>query len=294
MGKQFGALNDLCPVSESAMKINSLASNLYVGENDILFARQTSPVAYPAEGNDWCMQIEDASYWFAHRNRCILSTVNRFKPTGTLFDVGGGNGFVSAALQQEGFEVCVVEPGLQGAQNSRQRGVRSVVCAALEDVQFEHESLPAVGLFDVLEHIEADIQFLEHLNGLLVAGGALYLTVPAYRFLWSNDDTYAHHARRYTLRSLGKLLEATGFTIDFATYFFWMLPIAILLARTIPSRLGIATRITREKVETEHAAPAGKTGRLLLRMLRSEAEWIGAGRSLPFGSSCLIAAHKTG
>ncbi len=43
----------------------------------------------------------------------------------------------------------------------------------------------AIGLFDVLEHIENEAGFLKQLREVLKTGGRLYLTVPAFRWLWS-------------------------------------------------------------------------------------------------------------
>ena len=49
-----------------------------------------SGVSYPEAGNDVCFQVEDSSYWFSHRNECILAVVRRFAPGGTFFDIAGG------------------------------------------------------------------------------------------------------------------------------------------------------------------------------------------------------------
>jgi len=58
--------------------------------------------------------------------------------------------------QDAGLEVVLVEPGSAGAANARRRGIRHVVCAALEDAGFIPASLPAISLFDVVEHMKED------------------------------------------------------------------------------------------------------------------------------------------
>src|SRR5271170_4405432 len=146
------------------MNVQDMAANLELGEHGIWFSKGQSNVSYPAAGNEACFEIEDHSFWFRHRNRCIATVVRGFPPAGALFDLGGGNGFVSLCLQKAGWQSVVVEPGSVGAINARKRGLENVICATLEDADFRAHSLPAAGLFDVLEHIDGDGQFLRVLG----------------------------------------------------------------------------------------------------------------------------------
>jgi SAM-dependent methyltransferase len=146
--------------------------------------RSIGHVSYPGDGNEACFQVEDRSYWFRHRNACILATVQRHSPGGPIYDVGGGNGFVSQALQAAGHEVVLVEPG-PGALNGRRRGIRTVVRSTLADAAFEPGSIDAVGIFDVVEHVENDVAFLAMIHDVLKPRGLVYCTVPASPWLWS-------------------------------------------------------------------------------------------------------------
>mgnify|MGYP007131759322 CR=1 FL=1 len=76
------------------------AQGLVRRDPGIWFAERAAPVSYPAHGNATCLAVEDTSFWFRHRNRCILEFVHRYRPDGPLLDIGGGNGFVSPGLQQ--------------------------------------------------------------------------------------------------------------------------------------------------------------------------------------------------
>jgi len=105
-----------------------------------------------------------------------------------------------AAIKNAGLPTVVIEPGLQGAMNAHRKGLNPVICSSLEDAGFKTHLIPAVGLFDILEHIEDDIGFLTTIKTLLVPNGKLYITVPAYNFLRSVEDNYAGHYRRYTLK----------------------------------------------------------------------------------------------
>ena len=71
-------------------------------------------ISYPTDGNDICFSIEDNSFWFKHRNNCIISLAKKYVKDTPFFDIGGGNGFVSKRLEENGIQTCLVEPGIQG------------------------------------------------------------------------------------------------------------------------------------------------------------------------------------
>lgn len=271
--------------------VSSLASNLELAEVGIWFSRTKSELSYPEEGNSLCYEIEEHSYWFQHRNRCIVEAVRHFPPPGPVFDVGGGNGFVSLALKQAGFSPVLVEPGVEGARNARKRGLEPVICATLEDAGFAKNSLPAVGLFDVLEHVKDDEGFLRTVRDLSKApDGRLYVTVPAYQSLWSNEDRLAGHYRRYSAARLVGLLERLGFTTAFFTHIFAPLPLPIFLIRTIPSRLGIRRSLDFAQARGELSAPPSPLSRALSAALKVELRALRRGTRIPFGGSCLVVA----
>jgi hypothetical protein len=186
-----------------------------------------------------------------------------------------------------------VEPGLVGVRNALHRGIRQVVRATLEDAGVLAETLPAVGLFDVVEHISDDSGFMAGINRLVIPGGRVYITVPACQWLWSSVDIQSGHARRYTVASLRRLLENAGYTVDFATYFFGFLPLPILLRRVFPYRLGFAAKTTAESsVRSDHEIGNPLTRRMLGVLTRRELSRIAQRRPVRMGGSCLLVARK--
>jgi len=274
-----------------SLDLESLAPALEQRDPGIWFARRQAKVSYPAQGNAACLTLEDRSFWFRHRNRCIVSLVRRFPPDGAFLDIGGGNGFVAKGLADAGFACALVEPGVDGALAAHARGVNPVICAGLEDLQFSAASISAAGMFDVLEHIEEEAAALQQVHSFLRPGGRLFLTVPAYQFLFSVDDAVAGHFRRYTVSSLERSLERSGFRVEFSTYFFAPLPPIILLLRTLPSKLGLRRGADSDRDAAEHA-PSGVAARLMDNLLAFELQRIEGGRSVPFGGSCLCVASK--
>lgn len=244
-------------------------------------------VSYPEDGSGFCLGLEDGSFWFRHRNRCIVDLVRRFPPAGTVWDVGGGNGFVSRGLLEAGFAAALLEPSREGAENARRRGIPTVVCATLADARFRPGSLPAAGLFDVLEHVADDGGFLDLLHRCLAPGGRLYLTVPAHAWLWSDNDRHAGHFRRYGEPGLRRLLAGHGFRVDWCSPFFGPLVLPILLLRSLPSRLGRK----RDAAQTARQhAPGGPAPALLGRLLGREERRLARGERAALGSSLLLTA----
>jgi SAM-dependent methyltransferase len=259
-------------------------------------SRSQSAVSYPEWGNQACFDVEDSSFWFQHRNACILEAVGQFPPPGALFDVGGGNGFVAKAMQDAGLEVVLVEPGAAGTVNARRRGIQQVVLATLEDAGFVPGSLPAVGLFDVVEHMEDDHKLLETVHTLLASQGRIYLTVPAYQALWSQADVVAGHHRRYSRSALQDLIERAGLKVEFATGFFQFLPPAILAMRVIPYRLGWKAHPESQdgdkEMASQHKIKSGLIERILNRIQQRELAGIRERRENKFGASWLVVAQK--
>ena len=258
----------------------------------IWFARTRGAVSYPEDGNAACRQVEDRSFWFRHRNRCISTLVRRFAPDATLLDIGGGNGFVARGLAEAGIDCVLLEPGADGALAAHERGVSSVICARLEDVAFEPGSFASAGMFDVLEHIEDDRAVLRDIHRLLGPGGHLFVTVPAWPVLFSPEDTDAGHFRRYSPTGLRATLEQSGFEPVFSTCLFAPLPLPVLFSRVIPGWFGARRRHDLEQVEAAHV-PSFMAARFMDLMLDAEFRRLRAGRAIPVGTSCCTVARRT-
>lgn len=277
------------------LDISAIAPSLVKAADGIWYSSEEEAVSYPEDGNEKCFAVEEQSFWFNHRNACILEVVSGFPPVdkGPIFDIGGGNGFVSLALMRAGWDVVLVEPGRSGAAHARRRNIASVICATTQSAHFRNESLPAVGLFDVVEHIEDDRGFLLSINELLMPEGCLYLTVPAYQFLWSKEDDAAGHFRRYTLQAISDVVRAAGFDVVFTSYFFKPLVLPIFLFRTLPAKLGLALPSKKhDNASKEHAVSNTLLSRILNDMLAAEIMSLRNKKSMRFGGSCLLVARK--
>jgi hypothetical protein len=187
----------------------------------------------------------------------------------------------------------LVEPGIHGSRNARRRGVLQVVCSTLQDAGFCSGVLPGVGLFDVVEHIEDDRAFLSDIRSYLIPGGRIYLTVPAFRQLWSGEDKAAGHWHRYTLSQICGLLAGSGFQVEYATCFFQFLLLPIFFLRALPYSLGISSKNRGpQAVQRDHQVANPALQRAIGWLCRRELRRISSRRRIGLGASCMVVAKK--
>lgn len=275
----------------AAPDLGTLAENLIMAEEGFWVSPGHQDLKFvDAETTDW-VRIEEASYWYAHRNRCFAAVIRQYPPREVLFEIGAGNGSVALALQNAGYPVVALEPTVRLARNAKKRGLRDVVCSDLENARFKQGALANVGMFDVLEHIPADAEYLRRLRAMMPAGGRLYCAVPALRFLWSLEDEAAGHVRRYSLGELRRKISNAGFLVEHSTYYFAPLIVPILLLRALPTLLGVRRPRSPESSVSEHSLKPGIISWLVSRILDLEARWLESARRVPLGTSCLVVAR---
>lgn len=250
--------------------LNKTTDNLVLIDN-IWYSKSKSMISYPDDGNKIFSQIEENSFWFQHRNNCILEVVKNFLPNGIFYDIGGGNGFVAKTLENIGIDTVLIEPGKNGAINAKKRGLKNIICSTFENIGFHSKTLHAIGLFDVLEHIKNDERFLKLIYGYLKQNGKLYITVPSFNFLWSNEDNKAGHFKRYTTKGLIKMLNKIGFNVEYATYFFSILPIPIFFIRSLIAKLTFSKHLDDiEKYKNQHFNSTSDIGKFLNNIWKIE------------------------
>jgi SAM-dependent methyltransferase len=116
-----------------------------------------------------------------------------------------------------------VDPSPEAVEFCHRRGLLNVRHGSLESLPFESGAFDLLLACDVLEHVADDSLALRELRRVADKGAYLIITVPAYRWMWSEHDVQLHHLRRYTLRALGRTVTETGWGLLHTTYFNSML-----------------------------------------------------------------------
>lgn len=87
---------------------------------------------------------------------------------------------------------------------------------------------------DVVEHIEKDVEILREWQTYLKPGAIILITVPAFQFLWSYQDVFLEHYRRYTKSHLRNVAESAGLqTVKINYAFSWALPLVFMVRKII-------------------------------------------------------------
>jgi SAM-dependent methyltransferase len=169
--------------------------------------------------------LEERHWWFIGRRRLypeLLATVLERDlgrpPVGlAVVDVGCGVGGFLAPLQRFG-PVLGLELDEGAIAWCRQRGFLRTAVASSGALPLPDASQDLLCLWDVLEHTRDDLAALLEARRCLRRGGHVALSVPAYPWLYSNNDRVARHYRRYTRRTLRERLVAAGFELRKLTY----------------------------------------------------------------------------
>jgi len=269
--------------------ISEITTGLYFTGN-IWYSKTKMGISYPENGNKDYFEIEEQSFWFVHRNNILIEIINRYSNGNSFFDIGGGNGYVAKKLQENGFDAFLIEPGLEGIVNAQKRGVRKLINSTFQEACFKPNTLYNVGLFDVLEHIEDQDKILNDIYNVLTQDGMMFLTVPAFNLLWSDEDDYAGHFKRYRRNELVEIVRNHGFEVIYSTYFFSFLFFPILFFRAIPSKIGFYKQ-NFQKSKGQHSSNS-ITNTFLDLVMQFELKKIRKGKTIKFGSSILLVAKK--
>lgn len=167
-------------------------------------------------------EAEDSYWWFIARNRILEKTVRTFcelKPTFNLLDVGCGTGGFASLLKSD-CNVIGIDTSDIALDYSRKRGLTNIKnCYLNQFDKNQYGKIDAITMLDVIEHIEDDAKVVKEAYDLLVNGGYMFASVPAYQWLWSHHDEIHMHYRRYTVTRFKKLFRDAGFKVMYSSYF---------------------------------------------------------------------------
>ena len=90
--------------------------------------------------------------------------------------------------------------------SSENKNIR--VCnASVASLPFKSSTFDLVCAFDVLEHVQNDNIAVKEIFRVCKKNGHVFVTVPAYEFLWSEHDEVNQHFRRYNKNNLQDLFK---------------------------------------------------------------------------------------
>ena len=172
---------------------------------------------------------ENRHWWFSAR-REILSLIiekkiSKFGNKLNILDFGAGSGTNIEMLSSFG-NVFVYEKNYETQKYLKNKYKEQKNIKILEnfDKNLNYDLIVAA---DVIEHVEKDDELLHELQKKLNNNGKILITVPAFKFLFSEKDKVLKHYRRYNFKEI-KTLAERYFKITKLSYFnfFLFFPIA--------------------------------------------------------------------
>jgi len=233
------------------------------------------------------LRHESASWWAVSRRKLLRETVAKAlhgKCEARVLDLGCAAqlNFGEAAM----FRVVNAHGSLSVLAFHQIEGHYNLVCTLPEELAFPSNSFDSVMCGDVFQSVADDVAVLREVRRVLKDGGLLCVTVPAYMFLWGEEDEASGHQRRYTASELRRKLNTCGFEIHRVSYF--------VTAGFVPS---VIERFAKNvfKKTVPHLPHAGGTSDLgnagmigLLDIERRLMRFI----NLPFGTRLVCWARK--
>ena len=230
--------------------------------------------------------LEAEHWWFTGRRKVLSALIRRtlkVQSNTAILEAGCGSGGNLSMLQCVG-TVDAFEFDDVALRSAADKSGLEVLFGALPDqIPFGEKHYDLIGLFDVLEHVEADESSLAALAARLSDGGRILVSVPAFPCLWSRHDERHHHFRRYTRASQAKVAHSAGLRVSYSSYFNTFLFPAAVAARTLKRLSGRET--------PDDQMPASWVNTMLAQVFSFEQHLLGRVR-LPFGLSLAAVLEK--
>ncbi|MBN2492107.1 MAG: class I SAM-dependent methyltransferase [Planctomycetes bacterium] len=255
-----------------------------------------------------CRQFRDpesAHWWFQGRRAIFCRVLDRFllpapggpAPGGTrapllLLDLGCSAGAMLGRLARYG-RVIGLDPEPGSLRHCRARGLVDVSLGNAYHLPFGAATFDGVTLFDSLEHIDDDRAVLGEVARVLRPGGLVMVTVPAYPFLFSDNDVAAGHRRRYTAGMLKRRLRAAGLPPVKTSYYNTILfPLIVPVVLLKKAKTQLCGRAGPPRSNVSYALPRPLNA-ALAAVFRAERFPLSR-LSFPLGHSLLCVSRKVG
>jgi hypothetical protein len=142
----------------------------------------------------------DTNWYYRAKVAAVIRKLKLNPNIGLLVDVGSGSGFF-------------IDPGYSTSPPINLKDSEWFV-------ECPHLSGDVYLFIDVLEHVDEDVNLLQHYVNEASDEALFIVSVPAFSFLWSKHDEFLEHKRRYTRADLEKVATLAGLSVVSSGYLF--------------------------------------------------------------------------
>jgi len=230
---------------------------------------------------------EGGHWWFRGRREIVANLIDKFRlrKPGKILDIGSGTGYNLLWLSRYSSDIRGLEPSEEAIEFSNSRQKFNIIKGVFP-IDAPKDKFDLITMFDVLEHVDNDVEGLKKISELLAPGGIAVLTVPAFDYLWSEHDEILHHKRRYSIKQLKKIItDIDGLEMLKISYFNLFLFLPAFAVRLIKKIFNLKTG----KADDFHG---GKIINFLLSAIFSAEKYLLRITDLPFGLSIVAVLKK--
>jgi SAM-dependent methyltransferase len=200
------------------------------GESQSRQVEYLSPPAPVSMADCWFEIASIDHFWVRRRFEVLQRLDDGLVPAAAqIAEIGCGHGLLQRQVEDQyskavtGFDLN--EYALKQNLSSMSRVCCYDVHQRLPEL---HQSFDLIFLFDVLEHLPEEAQFLNAVLYHLAPQGKLIINVPAGQWAFSEYDRAAGHIRRYSIEHMREVALRSNLQIQSWTY--WGLPLVPTLA----------------------------------------------------------------
>lgn len=166
------------------------------------------------------VRLEDSYWWHVAKRQLVTRLLRKHcPPPGRLVEGGIGSGRNLVEFESMGYQVTGFDLMPESVDHVISRGISDCRVQDLgEPWPVDDQSLRAVVLLDVLEHVPDPVQVLRHVRSALADDGAVVITVPAHPWLYSRWDEQLGHFRRYTPTEFRRHACEAGLRVQWLNY----------------------------------------------------------------------------
>ena len=237
-------------------------------------------------------ELQKNNWWFGNaRNKLVGELLEKYIPDYKnlkALDVGCSEGAFLDYMSDKQVDVKAIDIDNNAIEFCKERGYGDQVrYGSLLDIPYKDETFDIVFLLDIIEHVQDDYKAISEVNRVLGPKGSAILIVPAYQWLWSNNDVAYHHKRRYSISLVKKLVKSKDFKLTFISFFNSLLfPVFVIFT--------MIAKFSRRSSNSTVVKPVPKSVNFLLIKLMQFERWliVNTGIKLPFGSSIILLVTK--
>jgi len=233
--------------------------------------------------------LENYHWWFLGKKTLLCAFLAKYADLKNhsmkILDVGCGTGMIMFLLKNYG-ETYGIDISEEALNFCRLRGHKYLKKARANNVPFDNQFFDLVIAFDLLEHLEDDEGAVKEFYRILKKGGILLISVPSFKFLYSEHDLAAGHKRRYTANQIKRLMKQKQFSIMKITYTNMFIFPLVVVYRLLKKFFPI-----REQVKTDFFSVPLIINKILSSIYRLEAILL-ARMDFPFGLSVVCVVRK--